>query len=176
MLCGGAEWLTKYLLQRPAGIMAVLRAYSPPCISRMPCKPPFLYVVCCSDQRLYVQDLQGAAASLPKPVTPESKLRYADGVVDGKLNRLITVCEDHSSGGEAVTTVGAIGGWVQQQRDWGTDVLLQTRPWPGLACCCSSCTVWSSHCSRLPRRTLLCLCTRPALPDFIAVQTWTRGL
>ncbi|GAB4819007.1 hypothetical protein N2152v2_006053 [Parachlorella kessleri] len=67
-----------------------------------------LYFSNFADQRLYVQDLQGAAASLPKPVTPESKLRYADGVVDHKHNRLIAVCEDHSSGGEPVTTVGAI--------------------------------------------------------------------
>ncbi len=45
-----------------------------------------------SDQRMYRQD----AAGLPVPITPPEKLRYADGVIDRGLNRLICVCEDHT--------------------------------------------------------------------------------
>ncbi len=44
------------------------------------------------DQRLYRQ----AAGSDPQPITPEAGLRYADGAVDAKRNRLICVCEDHT--------------------------------------------------------------------------------
>lgn len=59
------------------------------------------------DQRLYVQQL--AAGGPPQPVTAEgSKLRFADGEVDGGRGRLVCVVEDHSGGGEAVTTVGAV--------------------------------------------------------------------
>ncbi|MBN2238498.1 MAG: S9 family peptidase [Dehalococcoidales bacterium] len=45
-----------------------------------------------SDQRLYRQD----SGSEPVPVTPENSMRYADGVIDRKRNRIICVCEDHS--------------------------------------------------------------------------------
>ena len=44
------------------------------------------------DQRLYCQDSGGH----PRPVTPEGKLRYADGIVDRYHERLICVCEDHT--------------------------------------------------------------------------------
>jgi dipeptidyl aminopeptidase/acylaminoacyl peptidase len=44
------------------------------------------------DQRLYCQDPGGH----PRPITPEGKLRYADGIVDRHHERLICVCEDHT--------------------------------------------------------------------------------
>jgi len=48
-----------------------------------------------SDQRLYRQ----TDSSSREPITPESPLRYADGVVDKKRNRMICVVEDHSGSG-----------------------------------------------------------------------------
>src|SRR5262245_40541964 len=57
-----------------------------------------------ADQRLYRQD-RGAA---PRPITPEDKLRYADGVVDRRRGRLICVREDHRAPGEAVNTIVAL--------------------------------------------------------------------
>ena len=67
---------------------------------------------CCSDQRLYVQQLPpgGAPPSEPQPLTAaDSKQRFADGVVDAGRSRLVCVVEDHSGGGEAVTSIGAVG-------------------------------------------------------------------
>ncbi len=59
-----------------------------------------------SDQRLYHQTV----GSTPRPLTPEGDLRYADGVVDAKRNRLICVREDHTdSEAEAVNALVAIG-------------------------------------------------------------------
>ena len=46
-----------------------------------------------ADQRVYVQK-SGAS---PQPLTPESKLRYADYRLDKAHNRLICVAEDHSN-------------------------------------------------------------------------------
>lgn len=45
------------------------------------------------DQRIYKQ----LPNSEPQPLTPESKQRYADAIVDKQHNRLICVCEDHSN-------------------------------------------------------------------------------
>jgi dipeptidyl aminopeptidase/acylaminoacyl peptidase len=45
------------------------------------------------DQRLYRQTL----SSEPQPLTQSGALRYADAIVDNRRNRLICVCEDHSS-------------------------------------------------------------------------------
>jgi hypothetical protein len=91
----------------------------------------------CRDQRLYVQELQGASASVPKPVTPEGQLRYADGVLDSQRNRLITVCEDHSKPGEAVTTIATVGG-CQAARAAPKGSLLAR----GLGCCAWSVVGW----------------------------------
>jgi dipeptidyl aminopeptidase/acylaminoacyl peptidase len=44
------------------------------------------------DQRIYCHDPGGR----PQPITPEGKLRYADGIVDNQHGRLICVCEDHT--------------------------------------------------------------------------------
>ena len=59
------------------------------------------------DQRLYRQTVS-PEISPPEALTPESKLRYADGVVDARRQRIITVQEDHSGGGEAVNTIAAV--------------------------------------------------------------------
>ena len=58
-----------------------------------------------ADQRLYRQDPN----SEPKPITPADDLRYADGVIDRKRNRLICVREDHTiAGREAVNTLVSV--------------------------------------------------------------------
>lgn len=58
-----------------------------------------------ADQRRYRQDL----GSSPKPITPAGDLRYADGVIDSRRNKMICVCEDHSaSGKEAINSLVAI--------------------------------------------------------------------
>jgi dipeptidyl aminopeptidase/acylaminoacyl peptidase len=46
-----------------------------------------------ADQRLYRQTPDSA----PKPITPEGGMRYADGVIDDRRNRMICVCEDHTN-------------------------------------------------------------------------------
>ena len=58
------------------------------------------------DQRLYRADPgQG-----PEPITPECPLRYADLAIDARRDRLLAVCEDHSSPGrEALQSVVAVG-------------------------------------------------------------------
>jgi dipeptidyl aminopeptidase/acylaminoacyl peptidase len=57
-----------------------------------------------TDQRLYRQD----HGSEPKPLTPESALRFADGQIDRRRNLLFCVREDHSAQGEAVNTIACI--------------------------------------------------------------------
>jgi dipeptidyl aminopeptidase/acylaminoacyl peptidase len=59
------------------------------------------------DQRLYVT--QGAG-SKPRPLTPQGvDLRYADGVVDSRRNRLVLVREDHrTKGKQAANTIVGI--------------------------------------------------------------------
>ena len=58
------------------------------------------------DQRLY----RTSATQAPTPITPEaeSRLRYADAVMDKRRNRLICVREDHTAGGEPVNTIAAV--------------------------------------------------------------------
>jgi dipeptidyl aminopeptidase/acylaminoacyl peptidase len=61
-----------------------------------------IYVSNFADQRLYRQ----TPGSPPAPLTPESDLRYADGVMDRRRGRLICVREDHTvKGREAVNTL-----------------------------------------------------------------------
>ena len=58
-----------------------------------------------ADQRLYRFD----GAGEPRAITPEAEMRYADGVIDRKLNRIICVREDHSATGrEAVNSIVGI--------------------------------------------------------------------
>ena len=54
-----------------------------------------------TDQRLYRQD----RGSEPKPLTPNSALRYADGQLDRRRNHFLCVREDHSTAGEAINTL-----------------------------------------------------------------------
>jgi len=54
-----------------------------------------------TDQRLYLQEI----GTEPKPLTPESALRYADGQIDRHRNVFYCVREDHSGRGEAVNTL-----------------------------------------------------------------------
>jgi dipeptidyl aminopeptidase/acylaminoacyl peptidase len=57
------------------------------------------------DQRLYVQ----GPGSKPRPITPAGiDLRYADGVVDSKRNRIVLVREDHSGKGKQAVN-GIVG-------------------------------------------------------------------
>lgn len=58
-----------------------------------------------ADQRLYRQ----ASGSEPEPITPEIPLRYADGILDARRNRIICVREDHiQPGREAVNTIASV--------------------------------------------------------------------
>jgi dipeptidyl aminopeptidase/acylaminoacyl peptidase len=70
-----------------------------------------------TDQRLYRQ----TAGGQPRAITPsilEAGLRYADGVIDVRRNRMICVREDHTvAGREAVNTIAGIdlNGELDQQ-------------------------------------------------------------
>jgi dipeptidyl aminopeptidase/acylaminoacyl peptidase len=57
-----------------------------------------------ADQRLYIQEF----GSEPRPLTPESALRYADGHIDARRNLLFCVREDHSGRGEAVNSIARV--------------------------------------------------------------------
>ena len=58
-----------------------------------------------ADQRLY----RLAPPGDPRPITPETNLRFADGVVDSTRNRMVCVCEDHTTGnGYPVNSLVAI--------------------------------------------------------------------
>jgi dipeptidyl aminopeptidase/acylaminoacyl peptidase len=58
-----------------------------------------------TDQRLYRQE----SGSTPYPITTDVPLRYADGIIDRRRNRLICVCEDHTYvEHEAVNTLAAV--------------------------------------------------------------------
>ena len=61
----------------------------------------------CRDQRLYKQAVSPSVQP-PEPLTPEGKLRFADGILDASRQRIITVQEDHSGSGEAVNTIAAV--------------------------------------------------------------------
>jgi dipeptidyl aminopeptidase/acylaminoacyl peptidase len=55
-----------------------------------------------TDQRLYRQD----PGSNPRPLTPPVDMRYADGIIDHRRNRIISVREDHTvKTPQAVTTI-----------------------------------------------------------------------
>src|SRR5919202_190423 len=58
-----------------------------------------------ADQRLYRQD----PGATPRPLTPATDLRYADGVIDRARGRIICVREDHTDPSrEAVNTVVSV--------------------------------------------------------------------
>ena len=54
-----------------------------------------------TDQRLYLL----RPGSTPKPLTPDSGSRYADGQIDSRRNALFCVREDHSGQSEAINTL-----------------------------------------------------------------------
>ena len=57
------------------------------------------------DQRLYRQH----PGEQPQPVTPETDMRYADGVIDRRRGRMVCVREDHTSPWqEAVNTIASV--------------------------------------------------------------------
>ena len=62
------------------------------------------------DQRLYRQE----AGKPPSPITPASAgaaadaLRYADGILDRRRERMVCVREDHGGAGEAITALVAV--------------------------------------------------------------------
>jgi dipeptidyl aminopeptidase/acylaminoacyl peptidase len=59
-----------------------------------------------SDQRIYVVTPDRGE---PQPITPESKMRFADAIIDDRGSRLICVREDHSEAGvEAVNTIVSV--------------------------------------------------------------------
>lgn len=61
-----------------------------------------------ADQRLYQQDGQDKDAR-PRAITTDVDLRYADGVIDRRRNRMICVREDHTvAGREAINTLVSI--------------------------------------------------------------------
>ncbi len=58
-----------------------------------------------ANQRLYNQ----SPGKEPRPITPESKKRFADGIVDQYRDRIICVCEDHgTAGNEPVNSIVSI--------------------------------------------------------------------
>jgi dipeptidyl aminopeptidase/acylaminoacyl peptidase len=63
-----------------------------------------IYFANFQDQRLYVQEPGGE----PRPLTPESALRYAEPQVDRARGRLICVVEDHSGEGEAANYIASL--------------------------------------------------------------------
>jgi len=67
-----------------------------------------------ADQRLYRLD----SGQAPRPITPETAMRYADAVVDAPRGRLICVREDHTIPGREATNVLAsvdLEGVAEQQ-------------------------------------------------------------
>ncbi|MBM4270267.1 MAG: S9 family peptidase [Deltaproteobacteria bacterium] len=57
------------------------------------------------DRRLYEASLRGAE---PRALTPAGPWRFADGVLDERRSRLVSVCEDHGGSGEPANFIAAI--------------------------------------------------------------------
>jgi dipeptidyl aminopeptidase/acylaminoacyl peptidase len=57
-----------------------------------------------TDQRLY----RVSPGSEPEPITADGEVRYADACFDETRGQLICVREDHSAGGEAVSSIAAV--------------------------------------------------------------------
>lgn len=58
-----------------------------------------------ADQRIYRQDV----GTKPQAITPETAMRYADGIFDRQRQRIICVCEDRTiAGREAINTLVSI--------------------------------------------------------------------
>ena len=63
----------------------------------------------CRDQRIYKASIGSKTCDVQPLTAADSKLRFADAVIDTKRNRLIAVCEDHSKEGEPVNTISSVG-------------------------------------------------------------------
>ncbi|MFL6213120.1 MAG: S9 family peptidase [Blastocatellia bacterium] len=64
-----------------------------------------IYFSSFSDQRLYRQTIDAA----PQAITTSEKMRYADGIIDQRRNRMICVREDHTtSDHDCVNTIASI--------------------------------------------------------------------
>ena len=72
----------------------------------------------------------------PEPLTPEGKLRYADGILDAGRKHIIAVQEDHSGTGEAVNSIAAVCK-CQLPAVSPVDILHDM-----------FCTTWAASCSR----------------------------
>ncbi len=57
-----------------------------------------------ADQRLY----RIHPGHAPQALTPEAPLRYADGILDHRHQRIICIREDHRGAGQAVNTIAAL--------------------------------------------------------------------
>jgi dipeptidyl aminopeptidase/acylaminoacyl peptidase len=57
-----------------------------------------------ADQRLYRQE----PGEQPRLITTQGEWRYADGILDRQRNRIVCVCEDHSSEDEAANYLAGI--------------------------------------------------------------------
>lgn len=59
-----------------------------------------------ADGRFYRQDL----GKEPQPITPETAMRFGDGVFNRQHQRIICVCEDHTvAGREPINTIVSVG-------------------------------------------------------------------
>jgi dipeptidyl aminopeptidase/acylaminoacyl peptidase len=80
-----------------------------------------------ADQRLYRQDM----GKEPQPITPETAMRYADGVFDSQHHRIICVCEDHTVAGRepsnTLVSVGLEGKGNSQVLIYGNDFYASPR-------------------------------------------------
>jgi len=80
-----------------------------------------------ADQRLYRQNI----GTEPQPLTPETAMRYADGVFDYQRHRIICVCEDHTvAGQEPINTLVSVeleGDGHPQQLVYGNDFYASPR-------------------------------------------------
>jgi dipeptidyl aminopeptidase/acylaminoacyl peptidase len=86
----------------PSGFNARTRVHEYGGAAWLPCGKTAVFANF-ADQRLY-RVVEGT----PRPLTPESDVRYADGVCDTGRRRLIAVQEDHRGESEAVNTIVAI--------------------------------------------------------------------
>ncbi|MDA0791467.1 MAG: prolyl oligopeptidase family serine peptidase [Proteobacteria bacterium] len=67
-----------------------------------------LYFVNFEDQQIYQQPLDAKQGTRPEPLTRSPGLRFANGVYDKTLHRLIYVVEDHTRTGEPANYLAAV--------------------------------------------------------------------
>ena len=87
-----------------------------------------------ADQRLYRQDAGHAPRPLTPVAAPAGALRYADGVIDRRLGRLICVHEDHTRSGQPINTLASVdlaGAQAARVPRLGQRLLLDAANQPG---------------------------------------------